>query len=211
MSVASTGLPFSNLETLRIGGFLSQTDSEKLLHAFVMSKLDYCNYVYGSSKQNDPQIQNSVLSSKQDKKIRRYQFSPPKPSLVTCCLQNTIQNPPFGFQSTCWSGSTVHHHCQFITPADLSCHKVEISFMCLSTFKSLVRWHSVFMHLKNGTVFRLILDLLWHCSFTTPKHFLKRTHRICTICLFVCVYVYVCMDVSDCLHIFAWCGAIQIN
>lgn len=30
------------------------------------------------------------------------------PSLVTCCFQNTIQNPPLSSQSTCWSGCTVH-------------------------------------------------------------------------------------------------------
>lgn len=48
------------------------------------------------------------MSSNQDKKIRPYNSSPLEPSLATRCFQNTIQNPPFGLQSTCWSGSTVH-------------------------------------------------------------------------------------------------------
>lgn len=50
--------------------------------------------------------------------------------------------------------------CQFITLADFSGRKVEISSMCLEHFQSLVRWHTVFMHLKNARMCLLILRLV---------------------------------------------------
>lgn len=50
-----TNLAYSHLKNIaRIKGFLSQQDTEKLVHVFIFSRLDYCNGVFtGLSKKLD--------------------------------------------------------------------------------------------------------------------------------------------------------------
>ncbi|KAK0137496.1 hypothetical protein N1851_026296 [Merluccius polli] len=68
-------LPLPNIS--RVKGFMSQTDQEKLIHAFISSRLDYCNgLLTGLPQKSIKQLQLIQNAAARNKEIRAHYSSP---------------------------------------------------------------------------------------------------------------------------------------
>ena len=79
MGVKITQCAFKNIS--RVKGCMSQTDQEKLIHAFISSRLDYCNGLLTGLPQKSIKqlqlIQNAAARVlNQNKEIRAHYSSP---------------------------------------------------------------------------------------------------------------------------------------
>ena len=94
---------------------LDQSDTEKLIHAFITSKLHYCNAILAGCPNNSAKMLSKccclrLLLQKQN----HTEFS--SSTFVTCSVENRFQNSPNDTHSpNTWSHLILTSHCTFLS------------------------------------------------------------------------------------------------
>ena len=79
-----------NIRQFFIRKYLSRESTEKLVHAFISSRLDYCNsLLYGIPDYQISKFQR-VMNASARLIYRTYKFSHVTPTLVTSALEDTL-------------------------------------------------------------------------------------------------------------------------